>query len=409
MSSLVYDRFQAIPPTKAILWIWNSLNLPDDSRTLLDELSRRITYFGRAESYCRFQLYNDALPESAPNCILTQERGDSGNPVLVPAPDVELNVASLLAATDSKDVAGMTAPPSAAWYHAQMPERPFATRTPPSRRSHPQTNAIQFAIGGRVYPEIRSWVRVTSWFRGRVLKNIATQLGAKSFARLSTDERRQFSLLSGKDETGNRLTGHMHTYFVLYPDEFGKPKRLICYRQAPFLQKEIEAMLYASNRPFGWRREHDAVPSDDDWKIRLVPLPLQTQLPPGFAEERFSEWLTGTPFVPQDRRYRFRKNGRLRPGETPEALAAKLLQQTGLPACQVEMETDDTQWVNVHEPARERHGRKSQSTRNVRRGFQLRLSFEKPVQGPICLGHSAHYGLGLFLPVERDSKQFDND
>jgi len=404
MSSLVYDRFQAIPPTKPVLWIWNSLNLPDDLRTLLDELSRRITYFGRAESYCRFQLCNNALSEPGPNCLLTPERSHSGHPVLVAAPDVELNVASLLAATDSKDVAGMTAPPSAAWYHAQLPDLPSVTRAPPSRRHHPaNTHVIQFVVGGRVYPKIESWARVTSWFRGRVLKRIAAQRGAKSFARLAADERQQFSFMSGKDEHGNRLTGHMHTYFVLHPDELGDPTRLICYRQTPFLDEEIEAMLYASNRPFAWRKEHDARPSDDEWQIRMVPLPLPTPLPPGFGKERFTEWSSATPFVPQDRRHRFRKNGRLRPGETPESLAAKLLQRAGFPACHVEMENDNTQWVNVHEPARERRERRSQSTRNVRRGFRLRLCFGEPVHGPVCLGHSSHFGLGLFLPATGDT------
>jgi CRISPR-associated protein Csb2 len=28
----------------------------------------------------------------------------------------------------------------------------------------------------------------------------------------------------------------------------------------------------------------------------------------------------------------------------------------------------------------------------------FRIVFPRPVQGPICLGHSCHFGLGLFLP-----------
>jgi CRISPR-associated protein Csb2 len=30
----------------------------------------------------------------------------------------------------------------------------------------------------------------------------------------------------------------------------------------------------------------------------------------------------------------------------------------------------------------------------------FRIVFDKPVRGPICLGHSCHSGLGLFLPAE---------
>jgi CRISPR-associated protein Csb2 len=29
----------------------------------------------------------------------------------------------------------------------------------------------------------------------------------------------------------------------------------------------------------------------------------------------------------------------------------------------------------------------------------FRITFAEPVQGPLCLGHSCHFGLGLFLPA----------
>lgn len=30
-------------------------------------------------------------------------------------------------------------------------------------------------------------------------------------------------------------------------------------------------------------------------------------------------------------------------------------------------------------------------------GYALRLTFAEPVRGPLCLGHSSHFGLGLFV------------
>ena len=38
---------------------------------------------------------------------------------------------------------------------------------------------------------------------------------------------------------------------------------------------------------------------------------------------------------------------------------------------------------------------------------EFSLTFEKPVAGPICLGHSSHFGLGLFLanPTEETSSK----
>jgi CRISPR-associated protein Csb2 len=35
-------------------------------------------------------------------------------------------------------------------------------------------------------------------------------------------------------------------------------------------------------------------------------------------------------------------------------------------------------------------------------GYDLRLTFAEPVSGPLCLGHSSHFGLGLFAAVPED-------
>ena len=399
MSTLVYDRFQAVPPTSSIYWFWDSVILTMEQRKLLFELTRRITYFGRAESCCQFRLLDKLPSDVIPNCRLVEERSATANPVLVPAPKEPLDLDSLLAATDANGVAGMTAPSSATWYYAQIPEQPKLSRPKPMpKRYSTEIHGIQFAVGGHAYPTVRDWVRVTSWFRGRVLKNLARQLRVKSFGDLPDEMRSRFSGISGKDTSGTRLTGHRHAYFALYPDEQGYPTRLVCYRTSPFLEEEIEAMHSSSRYPFGWRKTHDAPLSRNDWQVQMVPLPLQTPLPSGFDSESSANWVSATPFVPPGRRHRFR-NGKLRAGETPAALAAKLLEKAGFPNCRVQAVREKShQWLSVHEPAGERIHRLQTTTRNVREGCYLRLTFDEPVQGPICLGHSSHYGMGLFVP-----------
>ena len=32
----------------------------------------------------------------------------------------------------------------------------------------------------------------------------------------------------------------------------------------------------------------------------------------------------------------------------------------------------------------------------------FRLSFARPVRGPLALGHSSHFGMGLFAPAAED-------
>ena len=44
--------------------------------------------------------------------------------------------------------------------------------------------------------------------------------------------------------------------------------------------------------------------------------------------------------------------------------------------------------------------RKREDDGGRRRSETFRLIFPEPIQGPVCLGHSSHFGLGLFLPVK---------
>jgi CRISPR-associated protein Csb2 len=52
-------------------------------------------------------------------------------------------------------------------------------------------------------------------------------------------------------------------------------------------------------------------------------------------------------------------------------------------------------WVAVHVPRRQAPGR---TFLGDRRGYWLHLRFKEPVVGPLRLGHSSSFGLGLFAP-----------
>jgi CRISPR-associated protein Csb2 len=72
------------------------------------------------------------------------------------------------------------------------------------------------------------------------------------------------------------------------------------------------------------------------------------------------------------------------------------LQRRGL-AEHVEIElVGPPTWVSVHVPRREADKRVFIGDR---RGQAVRLRFPSPVSGPIRLGHSSSFGLGLFRPV----------
>ena len=240
------------------------------------------------------------------------------------------------------------------------------------------------------------WIKITERLRGRAVRKMCELLTGdpqKSYASLTPEERDELRLISGKDRAGKALVGHHHAYFLVWPDERGYPTRLIVWRQeAPFTQTEVRAMLSASQNPISWGNEE---------RLYAVPLPLEMPLPPGFAVGA-RVWQSVTPFVPPTSRHRFRANGRLRPGEVPQRVATKLLVEAGMPpptkmAFQAGQEKV---WTQLHETRQRRLLKGRARGSFVRAGFHLRLEFDAPVQGPIIIGDSCHFGLGLFRGVE---------
>ncbi|MEW6365728.1 MAG: type I-U CRISPR-associated protein Csb2 [Acidobacteriota bacterium] len=397
VKTLVRDDARLLPTDQEIIWAWQSVHLAEPLLDLLLQLLRRMIYFGRAESFCRFHVLDQPPENLGTNCHLT-DRACGGVPVLVAKPNVELRLDALLAATSDK-MSERAIPQGTAWYYAKLPPRPghAVAMTPEPTAGAASVSILQFAVGGRVYPPLSKWIRLTERFRGRVLRIRAQQLTGVSsagYADLSDTQRHELRLISGKDCRGAAIAGHEHAFFLLWPDASGLPTRLICWRKTPFLQDELEALLAASEYPFSWGF------GNSDWQVRMVPLPNETPAPRGLYAEA-KTWVGATPYVPPGNRRRFRKNGRIRSGETPDRLLQKLLVASGFPepgeitAVQPKSQPN---WVHVHETRRERSSRGLHRTTTALPGFYFRIVFPEPVRGPICLGHSSHFGLGLFIP-----------
>jgi CRISPR-associated protein Csb2 len=396
-TTLIPDHYRVLPGDDPVVWIWPGLDLDERCTRLLDALLDRTLYFGRAESFCRMRRVEQAGVEA--NCILHRKDSGGDSPVLVPTPGAALRIDILLEWTDGKLLAGCPIPPGTEWYFASLPPRPAAAPVRAPVRSAPTgLCAMQFAVGGRVYPPPDRWIRVAERFRGRVIQRRAAQLSGDPHAHygsLSGAQKSELVLLTGKDGTGAAVKGHPHAYFLVGPDGEGNPTRLIVWRWGePFTPAEIDAMLEASEAPVTWES------GAPNWKLRLVPLPDRTPLPSGFGGPS-RVWSSITPFVPPAGRRRFRENGRLRKGESVERVAAKLLEAGGWPTpARIVVDPDKAVWVRLHETRERRFEREQNRTPLVRPGFHLLIEFDAPVTGPIIIGDSAHFGLGQFRAVE---------
>ena len=381
-TSLVVDRFAMIPPSQPVVWIWPSLSLPNDEQVLLDQLLRRVTYFGRAESLCLMRR-TQSVPATS-NCSLKEDAGN-GSPVLVADSSKPLDIDILLANNEDAALKGRRIPPGTIWMYARRP-MPFRTVQRISSRPAPKLKLLQFAVGGRVFPPVASWTRLTERFRGIVLSQIAKHITGDwkaRFAHLSDDEKAEFSLMTGKVATGAPLEGHRHARFFLLPDQNGKPTRLVCYRSEPFTEIEYHAFQAASELLIPWEF------GNPDWLLRLVPLPPETALPFKLtAESRI--WRAITPYVPS--RHILGRNGKPKPGHSVELQISAELADLGLPVAQVEVDGKSSGWVKVHNP------KNSRQTNAMKRGYNATITFVQAAGGPLALGHSSHFGLGLFVP-----------
>ena len=391
-TSLVQDNYWCVAPETPVWWFLEGDDWTDDLRELLGQCLERMTYFGRAETLTRVRVAGstDEIPQA--NCTLADKRTAGAVPVMAP-----LKVATredIERSTDNPEAVKRAVPPGAQWLYAVRPERSAARerRCVPEHRSG--CHLMQFAIGRNVAPERRAMVRLTARFRGvalRELLRLKTGDASANWKRASRNVREALADMTGKDANGDVLKGHRHTEFLAWCED-GKPTRLLVWRGSrAFDADEQEAILLAAARDVSWA----AAGSDsDEWKVRLVPLDRGVPPPPGFGSRSSKVWESVTPYVPPRH---YLRGGREREGESMAEQIRREVRGREI-AQDVEVELVGTpQWVSVHVPRREANRR---AFIGDRRGQMVRLRFTTPVVGPIRLGHSSSFGLGLFRPVE---------
>ena len=390
----VQDNFWLTSPdVKPILWRLESEQWLLPVQKLLADCLDRMTYFGRVESLTSIRLLDREPIHSSANCSLTETRSETSVPVLCPRADATLD--QILKTTDDKAIADSTEPPGAVWKFAIRPQRPAAKPTPmiqPQRIS--PVRLIQFAIGSQVAPTADSIVVLTHQFRGRTIRAFLGDSWKNVRKAGNVESLNAVSLLSGKDADGEAIRGHRHAYYGIWFDPKTKrPARLLVWRRKiPFKPKEQKALLVAAESPIGIIFKKSDKP--DPWTIHLVPLDSAIHPPRGFDfKTLFHSWQSEIPYVPP--RHVFNRRGEVKPGESVPAQIGQELDSLGLPKRRIDFDHNKSRWIKVHQPRAER----GDATNAAKRGFDVKLTFESSVTGPLALGHSCHFGLGLFVPA----------
>ena len=370
-----------------LAWLFEGPDWNPSLLAHLDACLARMTYFGRAESITEIRRAHDARIDAASLTRLLPRRSGIAVPVLALQPDASLP--QIEATTDAPEVAATNIPPGSRWMYAERPQRP---RIRPASRPKPElqpTSLIQFALGSKIAPRYKDTVLITERFRNRVLgcfTKLLTKNPRSKWSDTPDDLREQALLLSGRNPDGSPSKDHRHASFFLCGTS-DAPSRLCVWRNEAFKDLEQRAILDAANTPLPLSYKHDP------WTLNLVPLDKLVPPPPGLDGKLSREWKSLTPYVPP--RHVYGRTGKEKAGCSVREQLADELANRGFHVNGLIATAKECGWVKIHRTKSERDVR----TNNDKLGYTVKLTFIEPVKGPISLGASSHFGLGLFVPM----------
>ena len=426
----------------AVFFRWVNVGLSPELRRTLESLLMELVYFGRADSLCHAEI-----------CETEPTSGDVGwcrpvggrrisaacREVFCPRPD-DFRFTDLWSrrssnfAPDSPD-----APPhfvdrllstymkadGADWFSYQMPNgwpEKWVVRAPHAER---QRSRPVPAMG----PKVAHYLRFSLQCRVPVLPKFIVPLSEKfrdaanhHLCRVHGDGTASFAILGhAKDRPSSVVGDHQHAFYLpmsALGDSSGTLSDLHIWCSYGFTQAEIEILLRVNRLDWG----------NGKYPVRPVVIAIANEppsdviFPTGKTASRL--WRSASPFVPP--RYFYRScHGKLtlKVNEQPEYQLIECLKAVGInTAGEIrrlsppgrEPNEGQTRWdivrapqnqdpilngtatVPVHRPA---SGGTLERERRV--GLFFEIEFAEPVSLPVpALGHSCHFGLGLFVPIE---------
>jgi len=441
-----------------VFFRWLNLTLEEKHSRILKALLAELTYFGRAESLCHAEVYDKEPPGDIGWCSPTDGRKISATcrDVFCPKPGKAADgtwhfqfsdlwqrradipnhdpknaphhfVDTLLASTMHPD--------GAEWRSYQMPEGwPHERIVRPPRRQRAKPDLPRNLSLG---PKVAHYLCFSLQCRVPLLPKFIVPLSEQfrkaansHLCKVHGDGAISFALL-GHDRPPDADGDHQHAFFLpmslrsLTDSEPETSEKFLRYLHLwcpyGFTQAEIEILLRIERLTWG----------SGKYPVRPVLIALSKEAPrdvpfsTGQTKSRL--WRSASPFVPP--RYFFRGHGarvKLKEKDRPELQLAECLKAAGIktageirryPLIDGAMQNDKPLWeivraeigdqtpsgaslvtTRVHINSTSRHRDMEQ-----RIGGFFEIEFDKPAALPYpALGHSCHFGLGLFVPAGKD-------
>jgi CRISPR-associated protein Csb2 len=413
----VFDAFVSLARESDVVFHWPDADLTDEGRTLALLLSQ-LGYFGRAESWCAARLLSDFDAERI-NCrpgstavgqesvrVLTADPETWSRWVFhdkkVVRPDPPWN---LLAETADLHQERWSDPPGSKWVTYARSADCFAPRPAP-RRNSPWTAktdyivaryAIDVARGRGPLPLVIDTLPLAEQARRSLLSRCRKAL-ERDGNLLESDVGPLSPAVWGKEPDGRPRIGHQHAFFLPTDDDGdGRLDHLTVVAAMGFNALECRAIDQLRHLRFG---------EGDPFPLLLVGLGRAGELRPPILQPA-TAWISATPFlVTRHMKHNGLKRDPRTFFEAPDGriqfvrqVLSDELKRRGL--FQEGMGIETLPRIGAHQlrAIQFRLRRRKSGDDGASRPHGLfRLRFPRPVTGPIALGHSCHFGLGLFVP-----------
>ncbi len=444
--TLIFDGFVCLDKTRPVICLWPDVILDQEERYTLAMITSNLGLLGRAESLAEARLLTDAeaiavtasvncMPSDCtgnrvdfetmrvlcansvsafenaytPKNLITEGRGKLKQTIVTPLYDPDWHLCMETLELHNKR---WSDPPGSKWITYLRRKDCFAIqqRRQKATVDRPRPTMARYAIDGNVLPLVEDTLKIAELAR-RTLMGIFRRIEEKRLYQGNIPEGAPLprsEVFSGKDEHGVPLEGHRHAYFLpTDEDGDGRIDHLTIIASMGFGPAEVKALdkLRMLKRDQG-----------DPLNLLLLAIGQTSEIraPSMLGPSRV--WISYTPFIAT--RYPKARGQKRDPRELLGLDNHKLFAQQVL--------KEDIERLRRHlqnlpesfliEPLNAEHRcgpkqslrpiqfkryRQKRSDDGGRRpAGAFRIIFSEPVYGPLCLGHSAHFGLGLFVPEE---------
>lgn len=444
--TLVFDAFVVVRRDAMLVINWPDAALDDTQRQILGRILANLNTLGRSESWCEARLLdNGAAAEhlaAGTRRLSTPLDGDGAShdseivrllcpdPVRSFADDHVVTVTTktggrghgkrtseqrsriyepawnLCRETLQLHREGWSDPPGSRWIRYVRPRDCFkldpGTRARVRSRPERRMQVARFALDSTVLPLVTDTLPVAEVAR-RALMGIYGRLTEQSGVRGRS------AVLSGKDERGDPLTDRLHSHAYYLPsdeDGDGRLDHLTIFARDGFGPVERRAIDDLRELRAGGLGE-------GRYPVRVLLLSLGTHDEYALGPRRVSRaWISATPYIAA-RHAKTRGRDRIDLA-SPQAWTTFLMadlrsqlavalpdlaDQAGGVVIEPLLEGDAFKIARRWRPIQfKRFRSKSGDDGGQRLAGAFRIGFPSEVRGPIALGHSAHFGMGLFTP-----------